>query len=314
MDKVVQKIERYFSRYEFGVYKEADGPDGKGGAVWKVEQNDKTIPYLKAMNARGRHIFVRPTFEREAHYMLHDDLDKRGLERHHKQDGKFRPGRMVVESSPGNYQVWVRSERALSVEEKKYWLDRMDSDPGASPRHRWGRAPGFRNRKDKYEQDGGYPLAKLIWVDWKGRAAVPEVQLPKPEIEHQPKPSSVKTSSAARSGSLPTRDMFYKGLDSKGKIKESEQDFSYALSLMRRGVGRDEVERRIRSERSDWSNHKGERSMQSYFTFTLDNAQKIIDRTTATYRQSGRRDPGRGQGKAPKPDEQKESLSRGMSL
>jgi hypothetical protein len=311
MDKVVQKIERYFGRYEIGVYKEADGPDGKGGAVWKVEQNDKTIPYLKAMNARGRHIFVRPAFEREAHYMLHDDLDKRGLERHHKQDGKFKPGRMVVESSPGNYQVWVRSERALSVEEKKYWLDRMDSDPGASPRHRWGRAPGFRNRKEKYEIMEGdkklYPLAKLIWVDWKGRAAVPEVQLPKPQIEHQPKPSSVKTNSAARSGSLPARTDFEKG-------DNSRTDFAYALALMRRGVGREEVEQRIRSERSDWRHHKGERSRTDYFKRTLDRAQDIIDRSPATQRKSGRRDPGRGQRKVIEPESQKEGLSQGMIL
>jgi hypothetical protein len=31
MEKIVQKIERYFGRYEFGVYKEAEGQNGKGG-------------------------------------------------------------------------------------------------------------------------------------------------------------------------------------------------------------------------------------------------------------------------------------------
>jgi hypothetical protein len=314
MEKMTRKIERYFGRYEFGVYKEAEGQNGKGGAVWKVEQNDKTIPYLRAMNAKGRHIFIRPTFEREAHYMLHDDLDKKGLERHHKQDGKFKPGRMVVESSPDNYQVWIRSERPLSVEEKKHWLEKMDSDPGASPRHRWGRAPGFRNRKEKYEDNGRYPLAKMIWVDWRGRAHVPEVELPKPEIEQRPKPSLVKTNSAARSGSLPTRDMYYAGVDSKGKIKESEQDFRFALGLMRRGVERDEVELQIRSQRSDWSNHPPGRSMDAYLERTLDRAQDIIDRTPATPRQSRRSGLGRGQGKTPEIEAQKESLSQGMSL
>jgi hypothetical protein len=306
MDKVVQKIERYFGRYEFGVYKEAEGPDGKGGAVWKVEHNDKTIGYLKAMNARGRHIFVRPTFEREAHYMLHDDLDKKGLERHHKQDGKFKPGRMVVESSPGNYQVWIRSERGLSVEEKKYWLDRMDSDPGASPRHRWGRAPGFRNRKEKYEENGRYPLAKLVWVDWKGRAEVPRVEMPKQEIERKSRPAPT-ASYGSRSGTLPARSDFEKG-------DNSRTDFAYALALMRRGVDRGVIEQRIRAERSDWQHHEGERSKADYFKRTLDRARNVIDSSPATPRQSGRRDPGRGQGKAPEPDTQKESLSQGMSL
>ena len=87
MDKVVQKIERYFVRFQLGVFNETGGKDGEG-AVFKVKQNEKTIPYLKAMNAKGRHIFVRPTFEREPYYMFHDDVDKKGLERHHKKDGK----------------------------------------------------------------------------------------------------------------------------------------------------------------------------------------------------------------------------------
>jgi hypothetical protein len=316
MDPVIEKVSRYFGRYEFGVYKETEGPDGKGGAVWKVDQTEKTIPYLKAMNARGRHIFVRPAFEREAHFMLHDDLDKKGLDRTHKQDGKFKPGRMVVESSPGNYQVWIRSNRALSNGEKKHWLDKMGSDPGASPKHRWGRAPGFRNRKEKYEDNGRYPLARLVWVDWKGRAEVPKVELPKQEAEYQPRKVEdwqKHTKKGGNGGALPTRDMYYAGVDSKGKPKESEQDYRYALALMRRGVGRDEVESRIRSERSDWKNHKSEKSKRSYFKITLDNAQKTIDRTPSP-RQSGRRDPGRRQEKTPEPEGQKQGFSQGMSL
>lgn len=285
MHKVVQKIERYFGCLEFGVYKEAEGP-GEKGAVWPVKKNEKAISYLRAMNAQGRHIFVRPAFEREANYMMCDDLDKKGLEKHHQQDGKFKPGRLVVESSPDNYQVWIRSDRSLSIEEKKHWLEKMDSDPGASPRHRWGRAPGFRNRKNKYEvMDGDkkrYPLARLVWVDWKGRAKVPKVELPNPEIEQQPREAAPKAF-GGRPGVLPVRSDFEKG-------NNSSTDFAYALALMRRGVDRSEVEERIRSERSDWQHHKGELSMKSYFKLTLDKAQEIIDRSPATPRQSERRD------------------------
>jgi hypothetical protein len=285
MEKVLQKIKRYFGNYEFGVFNESGGKDGQG-AVWKVEQTENIIPFLKHMNAQGNHLFIRPTIEREAFYMMHDDMDEKGLERHHKQNGQFKPGRMVVESSPGNYQVWVRSDRSLSDEEKKHWLKKMDSDPGASPRHRWGRAPGFRNRKEKYEQDGGFPLAKMIWVDWKGRAAVPVVELPKPqprkdtdELRHT---GGVPPRGERFSGDLPTRDMYFKGLDSKGKPKESEQDFAYSLALLRRGVPRHTVEERIIGERTDWSNHKGERRMRAYLKRTMDRAEDVI--STQTYR------------------------------
>lgn len=285
MDNVVKKIERFFGGYEFGVFNETGGKDGEG-AVWKVERGDKTIPYLKAMNARGRHIFVRPSSEREDYFMLHDDLDKEGLDRLHKQDGKFKPGRMVVESSTGNYQVWIRTDRELSIEEKKYWLKKMESDPGASPLHRWGRAPGFRNRKSKYEDNGKYPLAKLIWVDWKGRAKVPVVELPKPEISHQPKRHAPRANHGAQLGSLPVRSDFERG-------NESKTDYAYMLALMRRGVSDSEVEKRIRDERTDWSHHKSDKAKDFYFEFSIPRARALIESTPAKPRQGGRRDLGR---------------------
>jgi len=54
---------------------------------------------------------------------------------------------MVVETSSGNYQVWIHSDRPLSLDEKRYWLKRLHNDPGADRNNRWGRYPGFRNRK-----------------------------------------------------------------------------------------------------------------------------------------------------------------------
>jgi len=290
MDKVVQKIENYFGHYEFGVYKEAEG-DGKDGAVWKVKQHDKTIPYLRAMNARGRHIFVRPTYEREPHYMLHDDLDKKGLDRHHKQDGKWKPGRMVVESSPGNYQVWIHPDRPLSNEEKSHWLKKMDSDPGASPKHRWGRAPGYRNRKDKYEDHGRYPLAKLVWVDWRGKARVPKVDLHKQEIEQPPRQSVLKAYAgrSGSSGALPKRSDFERG-------NESRTDYAYMLALMRRGVSDGEVEKRIRDERTDWSHHQSDKAKDHYFEFSLHRARTLIESTPSKQRQDWKHHPpGRSQ-------------------
>ena len=102
MSPILEKLDRYFGEYEFGVYKEAEGD--KDGAVWTVKPTDNTIGYLKAMNAQGKHIFIRPTFDREPHFMMHDDLDADGLARHHKNDhGQWLPGRLAVESSSGEF-------------------------------------------------------------------------------------------------------------------------------------------------------------------------------------------------------------------
>ena len=277
MEPVLNKLGRFFESYELGVYMEEG--NGQKGAVWSIEPKSDTISYLKAMNANGKHIFIRPTFDKEDHFMMHDDLDRKGLEKYHKDpDGHWKPGRLVVQSSPGNYQVWIKSDRAIEVEEKKHWLDQMKSDPGASPKHRWGRCPGFRNRKAKYQTKEGYPLARLEWIDWKNRAKVPAVEIKEKE-RHT---GGMAPRGEKFSGDLPTRDMYFKGLDSGGKVKESEQDFAYSLLLLRRNVPRHVIEERILSERTDWSNHKGEKRMQAYLRRTLDNAESVI--STQAYR------------------------------
>jgi hypothetical protein len=290
MSPVLEKVERYFGEYEIGVYKEAQGD--KDGAVWKVKPTENTIDYLKAMNAQGKHIFIRPTFDNEDRFMLHDDLDQKGIEKQHKKNGKWKPGRMVVETSPSNYQVWIKSERPLSVEEKKHWLAKMESDPGASPRHRWGRSPGFRNRKAKYRTEKGYPLSRLVWVDWKNQARVPEIELNNKQPQRQP-----TTNKAVRNNvpnkmespkPLPTRADYY-----KGPGKESEQDFAYAMALLRRNMPKDVVKRRIMQERTDWRNHQGEKRKAHYLKTTIDNAERKVLNTQQYNRGRSKREQGR---------------------
>jgi antirestriction protein ArdC len=262
--RVLDKIGKFFGEYEFGVYREEK--DAVEGAVWKVKSGDNCLGYLKAMNARGNHIFVRPSFEKEPHFMMCDDLSRQDLDIHHKVKGQWKPGRMVVETSPENYQVWIRTDRELTTDEKKYWLERLNSDPGASPLHRWGRCPGFRNRKEKHLTESGYPLAKLVWVDWQSKTPVPEVKIEPPEKE-------------LNFASYPTRTKDERGLPSRAdfqKSGQSETDFAYAMALLRRGLDRQEVKQRILAERNEWDNHKGEKKLQHYLETTVANAEKII--------------------------------------
>jgi hypothetical protein len=169
MQQVFQKLDRYF-------------PSGRRLAVldmqkgrWIVEPAAGVIAYLKAENARGRHILIQP--EDPSHYLLADDLSWDLILRSHRRtDGAWKPGRMVVETSPRNFQVWIHSHNPLTLDEKRYWLKRLGSDPGADPNNRWGRCPGFRNCKDKHRNEQGrYPLSRLIWIDWARRAQIPAI-------------------------------------------------------------------------------------------------------------------------------------------
>lgn len=173
MKNILWKLNRFFyNHYSFAVLDEAKGR-------WIVKSEVKCLPYLKAENANGRHILIKPAQHIEPYYLLVDDLNIKQINSQHKSDFSiFKHGRMVVETSPGNYQVWIHSARALNLNEKRYWLKRLHSDPGADPNNRWGRCPGFRNRKQKHRTSSGrYPLAKLIWIDWENKTNIPVINL-----------------------------------------------------------------------------------------------------------------------------------------
>ncbi len=231
---------------------------------WIVRPESKNIPYLKAENANGRHILVKPDQTIESNYLLVDDLNISQLKNHHKFSfDRFKHGRMVVETSPGNYQVWIHSLRPLNLDEKRHWLKKLHSDPGADPNDRWGRCPGFRNRKQKHRTLlGTFPLAKLIWIDWKNRANIPKIKLlprKKDNFSHQPQGRVCHKK-------IITRSSYEKG-------DESATDFAYALALFRRGFSSVEIYQRIMKERINWNNHAGS---EKYLSRTIAKAYKIL--------------------------------------
>ena len=264
MEKIFRKIGDYFgSAWRLAVL---DIEKGR----WIVDPAPERIGYLKAENANGRHILMQPIDD--SRYLLADDLCWERICRQHRHSGNmWKPGRMVVETSPENYQVWIRCQRQLSLAEKRYWLKRMGSDPGADPNNRWGRCPGFRNRKNKHRSPSGqYPLARLIWIDWSTEAQIPyailEAPVPDALFSHQPQRVFV-----CRKNSI-CRSDYEKG-------GESETDFSYALALARRGYGEDEIRSRILSERTNWENHAGNRRIDLYLDRTIRRAKAIIEKT-----------------------------------
>lgn len=170
MERIFEKLDRYFC----GQWHPAvlDVNIGR----WVVQPKASNIAYLKAENASGRHILIQPDSTVAPYYLLIDDLPWYLVLRQHQRIGStWKPGRMVVETSKRNYQLWIHSSRPLSLKEKRYWLKKLNSDPGADPNNRWGRCPGFRNRKNKHrDATAGYPLSKLIWIDWRCQADVPD--------------------------------------------------------------------------------------------------------------------------------------------
>lgn len=208
-------------------------------------------------------------------YLLADDLSWPVILRHHRSiDGSWKPGRMVIETSPRNFQVWIHSLRPLSLMEKRYWLKRLMSDPGADPNNRWGRCPGLRNRKDKYRStEGHYPLSRLIWIDWKRLAAVPPI----PPESLGTNPKSISHLPQRRVVCRHTTEEISRSDYERGD--ESATDFSYSLALMRTGYTDDQIRSRILSERTCWHNHLGQKRIGHYLDRTIRRARAIIERT-----------------------------------
>ena len=121
----------------------------------------RMLPYLKFRNANGAHIYIRPTGE--SPYTLLDDLTAATLARLAPED--YAPA-AVVETSPGSFQAWLRHAQPLSKElgtlAAKTLAERFGADRSAADWRRFGRAPGFTNRKPQHRNPQGfYPFARL---------------------------------------------------------------------------------------------------------------------------------------------------------
>ena len=116
---------------------------------------------LKFRNARGSHIYLRPSGEHR--YTVLDDLDEAKLASL-SADG-FEPC-AVVETSKGNFQAWLKHTAILSKLLGTFAAQTLDArygaDPSAADWRRFGRLPGFTNCKPKYKQDNGlFPFVRL---------------------------------------------------------------------------------------------------------------------------------------------------------
>ena len=119
------------------------------------------IPLLRAHNAKGAHIYIRPSGEHR--FTVLDDLSQESVDRL-AADG-YEPC-AVVETSPGNFQAWLKHDDVypahLSTFVAQTLAQRYQADPSAADWRRFGRLPGFTNCKPKYRQSNGlYPYVLL---------------------------------------------------------------------------------------------------------------------------------------------------------
>ena len=151
--------------YEIGVFFPAAsaGADSKMLLrTWDEPTIFKSVPWLRAKNAEGAAIYIRPKGEHP--YSLVDDLTAEAVQRMTK--GGFTPA-IVVETSPSNFQAWVNHgellDRRTSTQAARALADRFGGDPGAADWRHFGRLAGFTNRKPAYAgRDGLFPFVRIV--------------------------------------------------------------------------------------------------------------------------------------------------------
>jgi hypothetical protein len=151
--------------FELGLFK----PDAQGREplmlprVWDHDSLLRSIGWLRYENREGRNIYIRP--KGEHNLSLVDDLSAKGIAEMTRSG--FAPA-VVIETSPGNFQAWVKHPEQLTKEmgtaAARSLAERFGGDRGAADWRHFGRLAGFANRKTRYRDaiTGLYPFVKVV--------------------------------------------------------------------------------------------------------------------------------------------------------
>ena len=142
-------------RFEIGIR------DTRAGQMmnrtWNRAETEKNTAWLKRMNARGNDIYIRPAGEHGL--VLVDDLKSEALQRM-QRDG-FTPA-ATIETSPGNYQAWVKlADQPLPTEIRQVAARELaktyNGDLNSADSRHYGRLAGFTNQKPQHTHDRRQP-------------------------------------------------------------------------------------------------------------------------------------------------------------
>lgn len=263
--------------FEIGLFK----PDAAGNEpvmlprVWDAETLLRSVAWLRHQNRDGRNIYIRPRGEHSL--SLVDDLSRDAVTAM-KRAG-FAPA-AVVETSPGNFQAWVKHSEQLSKElgtaAAKKLAERFGGDPGAADWRHFGRLAGFTNRKRAYRdaETGLHPFVKLIeapgTVYTETERFLSEVRAGV-EAERQAREQQrrvLQPYAAGHSTELKSIDSFR--ADPKYGGDGTRIDMAYAIYAASHGAGEVQIEAAIRSR--DLSHKGGERRQADYVERTIQKA------------------------------------------
>jgi hypothetical protein len=196
----------------------------------------------------------------------------------------FNPA-VVVETSPGNYQAWLKHPERLSKEistaAARALAEKFGGDRGSADWRHFGRLAGFVNRKVKHRDTatGLCPYIRLIEANGgvyreAGRflaGVKADVEQLRAEREQRRQRAKVVT---VRPQNLKSIDLFR--ADARYGGDGTRVDLAYAVYTLSRGITAAEVEAAIRSR--DLSHKGSDRRQSEYVERTIKKALATIGR------------------------------------
>jgi hypothetical protein len=189
---------------------------------------------------------------------------------------------LVVETSPGNFQAWLKHSRILSRElstaAARAVAKDFRGDLGAADWRHFGRLAGFTNRKEKYKADGLFPFVMLRqsnglpYPEADRFVAQIERQLDRDRQERERRRAAMSRERC--SGALRGIDSFRTNPRYAGD--GTRIDLAYAIYALAHGVPDAQIDTAIRSR--DLSHKGNEKRQAEYVERTLRKAAAIVDR------------------------------------
>ena len=284
MDRTTHAVQQQIAAmgaqvFEVGLFKPSAADEGRAVMIprtWDSATLIRSIPWLRMQNADGRNIYVRPKGEHDL--SLVDDLTADAVRRM-KMTG-FTPA-AVIETSPGNFQAWLKHPRQLprelSTMAARKLAEEFGGDRGAADWRHFGRLAGFTNRKAKYMTASGlFPFVRLIEAPGipypEGERFAGEICAQREADVHFRECQRAPVATAPRNPSKSIEDFRsnprYAGDDTR-------VDLAFAIYSLSHGSSSDRVAAELRSR--DLS-HKGDEKRQNeYVDRTITKALKVTE-------------------------------------
>lgn len=263
--------------------KTKDGPT-VGLTVGEV-LDESRLNWLARENTKGNHIYIRPFGP--SRLTLIDDLNSENLQKLTMTG--YTPS-CVIETSPGNFQAWLKHDKVLSAEEgtiaARILAEKFGGDPNSADWRHFGRLAGYTNPKEKYRQSNGrFPFSKLNFALSQGQG-YPEAQniylqvQQKIQVEQNQVQQAAEAYQAFRanlSHNLQRKVYDYQhfaGLYG-AEGERHKADICFATHCLQRNVSEQEIRFTIRAltQTSSFVN-RSKRDQESYLDRTISKARK----------------------------------------